>query len=78
MEKLNEEKLQRTIGVVEHLREDDIGSGVDLLAEVLHLLFGRQSGLRVSFGETSNLCMGIEGQRQRHALEVRCKCVNRD
>lgn len=43
-----------TIGVVEHLREDDVGSSVDLLPEMVHLLLGRFA-VGVSFGEASDL-----------------------
>jgi hypothetical protein len=43
-----------TIGVVKHLGKDDVGSSVDLLAEVVHLHLGRFA-LRVSLWKASDL-----------------------
>jgi hypothetical protein len=43
-----------TIGIVKHLREDDVGSSVDLLPEMVHLLLGRLA-MRMSLGEASDL-----------------------
>ena len=46
--------MERTISIVEHLGEDDVGSSVDLLLKVLHLLLGRLA-ISVPLGESRNL-----------------------
>lgn len=47
-------RVIHTIGIVEHLSEDDVGSSVDLLPKMVHLLLGRFA-VRVSLGEASDL-----------------------
>jgi hypothetical protein len=45
--------VEKDVDVEEHLRDDEIGAGIDLLAQVSHLFFARD-GLLVALRETSN------------------------